>query len=175
MGGEEKGDQPVRIVVLMGVSGSGKTTVGRRLANDLGWRFFEGDAFHSPGNVAKMSQGVSLTDHDRDPWLKALRELIHDLTVNGQRAVIACSALKQLYRDRLTAGRPDVALVYLKGVPGLIYRRLQSRSGHFMKSDMLEGQLRALEEPHNVLVVDVDQAPETIVQHIKQSLRLNSP
>jgi gluconokinase len=175
MGREEKGHQPVRIVILMGVSGSGKTMIGQRLANELDWQFFEGDAFHSRRNVDKMSRGMALNDRDRDPWLKVLRELIHELTVEAQRAVITCSALKQVYRDRLTAGYPHVAIVYLKGGPGLIYRRLQSRSDHFMKADMLASQFSTLEEPRDALAVDIEQAPEIIIQQIKRALQLTKP
>jgi carbohydrate kinase (thermoresistant glucokinase family) len=175
MGREEKGHSPIRIVLLMGVSGSGKTMIGRRLAKELDWPFFEGDAFHSRRNVAKMSRGESLNDHDRNPWLTVLRELIQDLTVNEQRAVISCSALKQVYRDRLTAGYPHVAIVYLKGSPSLIHRRLQSRKDHFMKADMLPGQLSELEEPRDALAVNIEQEPEIIVQQIKQALRLTQP
>lgn len=175
MGCEEKGHQPVRIVILMGVSGAGKTMIGQRLADELGWQFFEGDAFHPRRNIAKMSRGMALNDRDRNPWLKVLRELIHDLTVEAQRAVITCSALKQVYRDRLTAGHPQVAIVYLKGSPGLIHRRLQSRSDHFMKADMLASQFSTLEEPRDALAVDIEQAPEIIVQQIKQALRLTKP
>lgn len=163
--GETKNSQEIRMVILMRVSGSGKATIGRQLADNLGRRFFEGDDFHSPGSLDKTGRGVALNDQDRSPWIEALREVIPHLTVTDQRAVMTCSALKQAYRDRLTVGFAQVALVYLKGGPDLIQRRLQSRTGHFLKAEMLGGQFRTLQEPRDVLVVDVEQAPAFIVQH----------
>lgn len=141
---EAKNSQEIRIVILMGVSGSGKSTIGRQLADNLGWRFVEGDDVHSPGSLDKMSRGVALNDQDRGPWIEALREVIHHLTVTDQRAVMTCSALKQSYRDPLTVGFAHVALVYLRGGADLIRQRLQLRTGHFMKDDLLESKLLML-------------------------------
>lgn len=171
--GEAKNPQGIRIVILMGVSGSGKSTIGHRLAEDLGWRFIEGDDFHAPANLDKMRRGVALNDHDRSPWIEVLRKMIRQVTVADQRAVIACSALKAAYRDRLTMGFPHVALVYLRGGADLIRQRLQLRTGHFMKDDLLESQFLTLEEPQTVPVVDVDLSPDLIVHRIKKVLQLD--
>ena len=165
-------DRSIRIIILLGVSGSGKTTVGQLLARELGWTFYEGDAFHSPGNIDKMRRGIALHDKDRGPWLQALRTLIHDLLAQSRHAVIACSALKQAYRDTLTEGYSHIAFVYLQGSYTLIARRLQSRTGHFMSSDLLVSQFMTLEEPHDVPMVDIDQPPDVIVQHIIRILEL---
>lgn len=157
----------------MGVSGSGKTTIGQLLAGDLGWSFYEGDDFHSQTNLAKMRDGVPLNDEDRIPWLQALHNLVLDLITKSQRAVITCSALKQIYRQWFTDARPQVSLVYLRGNYTLIHRRLQSRTMHFMKADLLDSQFRALEEPHDVPFVNVSEAPEVIVEQIKRMLPLH--
>jgi gluconokinase len=158
------------IIILMGVSGSGKTTVGRLLARDLGWPFYDGDDFHPQANIDKMRQGIPLTDADRDSWLTALRQQITALIANHQSAVLACSALKQAYRDRLRGDQPEVRFIYLKGDYALIRRRLRKRRGHFMKADLLTSQFAALEEPQGVPTVDIAQAPEAIVECIKQAL-----
>jgi len=160
------------IVILIGVSGSGKTTIGQLLAEDLGWQFYEGDDFHPQANIDKMSQGIPLTDADRAPWLAALNRLIRDLIREGRSAVIASSALKQAYRDRLLRDRQDVRVVYLKGDYDLIQKRLQERPGHFMKASLLASQFDALEEPEGVLAVDTTQEPETLVSLIKRELKL---
>jgi gluconokinase len=168
-----KDSHEIRVVILMGVSGSGKSTIGRRLAEDLGWQFLEGDDFHAPESLDKMRHGVALNDQDRGPWIEVLREVIRQISVTEQRAVIACSALKAAYRDRLTMGVPHVALVYLRGGPDLIRQRLQLRTGHFMKVGLLESQFLTLEEPQNVPVVDVDLSPDVIVHRIKKVLQLD--
>lgn len=160
------------IVILMGVSGAGKTTIGQLLAHDLGWPFSDGDDFHPQANIDKMRRGVALTDDDRDSWLTALQHLIHDLRREHQSAVIACSALKQSYRDHLLDGEKDIHCVYLKGDYTLIRQRLQERQRHFMKADLLASQFATLEEPQGVLAVDVAQEPEVIVRRIKQALGL---
>jgi gluconokinase len=158
------------IIILMGVSGSGKTTVGRLLARDLGWPFYDGDDFHPQANIDKMRQGIPLTDADRDSWLTALRRQIDNLIGNHQSAVLACSALKQAYRDRLRGDWPEVRFIYLKGDYALIRRRLRKRRGHFMKADLLTSQFATLEEPQGVPTVDIAQTPEAIVECIKQAL-----
>jgi len=160
------------IIILMGVSGSGKTTIGRLLAQDLGWPFYDGDDFHPQANVDKMRQGIPLTDDDRDSWLTALRHQIDTLIDDGQSAVLACSALKQAYRDRLGGNRPEVHFIYLQGDYALIRQRLQKRQGHFMKADLLTNQFDTLEEPEGVPAVDIAQAPEAIVGSIKRALGL---
>jgi len=160
------------IVILIGVSGSGKTTIGQLLAEDLGWRFYEGDDFHPQANIDKMRQGTPLTDVDRAPWLTALNRLIRDLVREGRSAVVACSALKQTYRDRLLRDTQGVCVVYLKGDYDLIQKRLQERPGHFMKANLLASQFDALEEPEGVLAVDTTQEPETIVSLMKRELKL---
>lgn len=160
------------IVILMGVSGAGKTTIGQLLAQDLGWPFSDGDDFHPQANIDKMRQGIALTDDDRDAWLTALQNLIHGFRRERQSAVIACSALKQSYRDRLLDGQQDVHFVYLKGDYNLVRQRLQKRQRHFMKAELLASQFATLEEPQGVLAVDVAQEPEVIVRRIKQALGL---
>ena len=160
------------VVILMGVSGAGKTTVGELLAAQLGWPFHDGDGFHPPANVAKMSRGEALTDEDRWPWLEALADHIRALADEGRSAVVACSALKASYRDRLLAGSDDARIVYLKGTYELIDRRLQARSGHFFDAGLLASQFEALEEPGDVVVVDVEQTPERVVAEIRRRLGL---
>ncbi len=156
----------------MGVSGAGKTTVGKLLALDLGWSFYEGDDLHPRSNVVKMAQGIPLTDEDRRPWLDRIRLLIDDLVSRGESGVIASSALKQAYRDQLVGDEDDVKLVYLKGEYLLIMARLEERQDHFMKGGLLESQFSAMEEPNGVVTLDVNQEPEVIVAAVKQALGL---
>jgi gluconokinase len=160
------------IIILMGVSGSGKTTIGSLLAQDLGWPFYDGDDFHPQANINKMRQGIPLTDEDRDSWLTALRHHIDTLLANRQSAVLACSALKQAYRDRLGGDRPAVRFIYLKGDYALIRQRLQKRQGHFMPADLLKSQFATLEVPEDVLAIDISRTPEVIVNSIKRALEL---
>ncbi len=160
------------VIILMGVSGVGKTTVGRRLAHDLGWPFYDGDDFHPRANIEKMRQGIALNDADRAAWLTALQQLIHDLIHRQQSAVIACSALKQAYRDRLGQDREEVRFVYLKGSFDLIRSRVQKRRHRFMPSTLLASQFATLEEPQEGLTVEVIHPPGTIVNRIKQALGL---
>lgn len=157
------------IIIMMGVSGSGKTEIGQTLAQEMGWDFFDGDDYHPAENIQKMSQGTPLTDDDRDVWLTSLEHLIHHQISVGQSAVIACSALKQRYRDRLQIS-PAVRFIYLKGDPDLIRQRLESRTGHYMPADLLDSQFAALEEPQNALIIHISQPPDDIVAIIKQLL-----
>jgi gluconokinase len=159
------------VIVLMGVSGSGKTTVGRALAAELGWKFYDGDDFHPRTNVEKMARGVPLDDADRAPWLEALRDLIKSCLARGEDAVLACSALKRSYREYLLIDE-RVRLVYLKGDYELLEGRLERRRGHYMKAGMLDSQFAALEEPRRGLTVDVSPPPEKIVETIRKGLGL---
>jgi gluconokinase len=161
-----------RIVVLMGVAGTGKSTVGQLLAQRLGWPFFDGDDFHPQANVDKMAAGRPLTDADRWPWLAALRGLIGQKLERGETAVIACSALKASYRARLLPDDPRLALVHLTGSPALIQERLQARPGHFFDASLLTDQLTTLEPPQEAaaLTVDIQLAPAEIVTTICRHL-----
>ena len=162
----------MRIVVLMGVTGAGKTTVGQQLAAALGWTFVEGDAFHPPANIAKMHRGEPLDDADRAPWLGAIRQRIDELVASAQSAVIACSALKRAYREVLARDRPEVTFVYLKASAALIAERLRHRAGHFMPPALLQSQLDTLEEPADGITVDAGPRPTTIVAAIRRRLSL---
>ncbi len=152
------------IIILMGVVGSGKTTIGKLLAQTLGWKFTDADEFHSPENIEKISHGIALNDSDRTPWLAALRHAIEQWNLDGQNVVLACSALKRTYRDELRAGL--VQFVYLKGDYELIRQRLRSRHGHFASESILKSQLADLEEPEHAITVEIDKAPEAIVSEI---------
>ena len=158
------------IIVLMGVAGSGKTTVGTMLAKTMKCSFLEGDSLHSKENIDKMSHGIPLTDADRTPWLAAIRARILDFFERGQDLVVGCSALKEQYR-RLLANDVPITWVYLKGTPALIRARLEHRPGHFMKADMLASQFEALDEPSGALVVDISASPGTIVKRIVSQVR----
>lgn len=160
------------IIVLMGVSGSGKTTVGRLLAQQLGWKYYEADDYHSSANVEKMRSGVPLDDADRRPWLEALRELIRECLERDESAVLACSALKESYRQFLLVDE-RVVLVYLRGDYEIIQRRLGQRRGHFMNPNLLGSQFGALEEPADAAAhVDVSSSPAEIVKEIRSRLAL---
>lgn len=163
------------VIVLMGVSGAGKTTVGRLLAATLGWPFYDADDFHSPANVALMRSGTPLTDADRAPWLATLRELIAGCLRDGASAVLAASALKASYRDAMTpegAGPDAVRFVYLEGDQALLRQRLAARAGHFMPVSLLASQFAALQEPRDAVTVDVAADPATIVERIRAALRV---
>lgn len=153
----------------MGVSGSGKTTVGHRLAQELGWEFVDGDDYHPAVNIEKMARGEPLNDEDRAPWLAILRRIIAQRMDSGENAIIASSALKQAYRNQLIVG-PNVKTIYLKGSPSLLHSRLQNRGGHYMKPNMLESQLETLEEPTNAIVIDVSGTVDDIVSQIRREL-----
>jgi len=157
------------VLIIMGVSGAGKTTVGRVLARRLDWKFFDADDLHSRENKEKIQNGVPLTDEDRIPWLEALRNLINGLDTP---AVIACSALKKSYRDILAGSGRDVRLVYLGGDKELIRGRLERRKGHFAGAGILESQLGDLEEPEDALWEDIEPDPETIADDIVRKLKL---
>jgi gluconokinase len=154
------------VVVVMGVAGSGKSTVAKALATELNATFLDADDFHSPANVAKMARGEALTDQDRDGWLTALRARIDQALAHEERAVLACSALKRVYRDKLGVGKPGVVLVYLKGSYELIRERLHWRTDHFFKESMLASQFAALEEPTEAIVVEAGEGTEAIVRAI---------
>ena len=162
-------------LVVMGVSGSGKSTIAERLAARLGWRYEDGDGFHPPANVAKMSAGHALTDEDRWPWLQAIAEQIDRLSADGQRAVVACSALKRSYRDILVHGRDDIRIVFLNGTQDLIADRLAARKGHFMPPGLLASQFRTLEPPQPAerpLTVSIDAPVEAVVDDILRQLKV---
>ena len=157
------------IIIVMGVSGCGKTTIAKKLAEKLNWEFFEGDQYHPPENIARMSHGVPLTDQDRAIWLTTLANLISDQLQSNQQAVLACSALKQKYRLQLAVDQ-RVRFVYLKVDQNSLLQRLQQRGDHFMKPDMLVSQLLALEEPADAITLDANEEPEKIVEKVIMEL-----
>ena len=160
------------IVALMGVSGAGKTTVGKLLSERLGWPLLDADDFHPPASIEKMRSGIALTDDDRWPWLDRLNGLLKDKESHGESALLACSALKSKYRDRLAAGCSDLRWVYLKGSFELIDSRLKARKGHYMKAGLLESQFAALEEPSDAITADISAAPEAIADAVEAALAL---
>ena len=162
------------VAVVMGVSGSGKSTIAARLAAELGWEYQEGDALHPPANVEKMKGGTPLTDADRLPWLRRIAERIDDWRAHGRSGVVTCSALKRSYRDVIAGDRSDVVVVYLAGSPELIKQRLAQRRGHFMPPALLDSQFAVLEEPaadEDVIVANIAGTPEEIVGTIAAPLR----
>ena len=158
------------IVIVMGVTGAGKTTIGRALATALGWEFHDGDDLHSEANKLKMHSGIALDDADRAPWLAAIRQLIEAMLSQGRDGVVACSALKQSYRDEIVVDPNAVKIVYLKGSKEMIAERLRNRGAHFMDPDLLQSQFDTLEEPRDAIVVDIAAAPEAIVNEIVAAL-----
>ena len=158
------------VVVVIGPAGAGKTTVGQALARQLGWPFHDGDDLHSAASIAKMTRGEPLTDADRWPWLDAIHERIARYERAGEPAVIACSALKQTYRDRLRAGLTEVRFVYLDASAALLEERLETRAGHFMKREMVRTQLADLEPPRHALTIDASCSPDQIVASIRRAL-----
>ena len=162
-------------LIVMGVSGAGKSTIGEKLAERLGWSYEDGDKFHPASNVAKMSAGQPLTDEDRWPWLQAIADEIERVCEAAEHVVIASSALKRAYRDVLVHGRPDVRIIYLDGPQELIASRLALRKNHFMPPGLLESQFRTLEPPdasENPVTVSIDGSVETIVDEIVRQLGL---
>jgi gluconokinase len=157
------------VVLLMGVTGSGKTTIGQALAESLHWQFIDADDFHPSSNVAKMRAGIPLNDADRAPWLAALRTHIVGWLNSEANVVLACSALKQAYRDEVVVS-PDVRVVYLRGSGELITARLKERHGHYMDPNLLSSQFATLEEPRDALVVDVDASVDEMVKQIRKGV-----
>ena len=150
------------IVLVMGVAGVGKTTIGEPLARALGWRFLDADDYHPPENVAKMKAGIALQDADRWPWLGRLNRELEEL----ENAVLACSALKETYRERLAQGIPDFTVVYLHASPALIRARLESRQHRYMPATLLDSQLATLEPPADAIAIDVAGTPQDCVATI---------
>jgi gluconokinase len=157
------------IVVIMGVTGSGKTTVGSLLAKQLGWKFFDADDFHSAANKEKMRRGIGLDDADRAPWLEAMHTAMLGWEADGENAVLACSALKRAYRKLLRQG-VSTRFFYLRGTAELIVQRLQHRSGHYATVGLVASQLADLEEPRDAEVVDISTTPEEIAAEIRRRL-----
>jgi gluconokinase len=163
----------VVIVVVMGVSGSGKSTVGKILASKLGWTFVEGDDFHPPANVEKMRKGIPLDDNDRWPWLDAIHRRLEEASKRGENVVLACSALKHSYQHYLTHFTPEsIRYVYLSGSEELIRQRLSQRTGHFMNPGLLHSQFETLEPPDEAIQVDIAPSPDLIAEAIRLKLGL---
>ncbi len=160
------------IIIVMGVSGSGKTTIGKLLADSLEWEFSDADTFHSPENVEKMRRGIPLTEDDRIPWLEDLQTAIKHWLQENKNVVLACSALKDSYRQFLVLDSERIKLVYLKGSYELIQMRLQERSNHYMSKKLLDSQFYTLEEPVDTLCIDIAQSPQIIVQNIRTALEI---
>jgi gluconokinase len=162
------------IIVVMGVAGSGKTTAGALLARELGWQFHDADDHHPPGNVAKMRGGTPLNDLDREDWLVSLEELIADLSRNAQSGVLACSTLKEGYRERFRAAAESstgrIEFVYLKVSAEVAEERLRARRDHFMPANLIRSQFEALEEPSDALEIDATQPLSRIISHIRSAL-----
>jgi gluconokinase len=161
------------VIIICGVAGVGKTTIGQLLAQELAWKFYDADDFHSVANIAKMKSGVPLTDADRQPWLGKLRELVQECLVAGKNAVLACSALKKAYRDRLRVS-DGVKFVFLRGNRSNITEQLQHRPEHFMNPALLDSQFEDLEEPQpseRVLSLELGQSPRDLVESIRTTLK----
>lgn len=165
------------VIIIFGVSGAGKTTIGKLLAEELGWGFVEADDFHPGANIDKMRRGIPLTDEDRWPWLERLRELIKKCVEAGENAVLACSALKRVYRQQLRTS-DEVKFVFLRGDYALIAKQLHRRRGHFMEPELLQSQFADLEEPkpdEDALTIELGGTPRELVDEIKTKLRLARP
>lgn len=156
----------MKFLIVMGVSGCGKTSVARALAEKVGWNFYDADDFHPPENVARMKSGIALDDSDRAPWLASLHQLISSSLKGDLPGVLAFSALKENYRQQLVQGNDGVGFIYLKGSYDLIWSRMEKRTGHYMKPQMLQSQFKALEEPSNALTIDISMSVDDIVQQI---------
>lgn len=156
----------MRQFVVMGVSGCGKSTVAKLLAEKTGGLFFDADDFHPPANKAKMAAGIPLTDEDRQPWLAAMNRLLKEHAAEPGYLFLACSALRQIYRDWLGEGLPGLRFIYLKGSREVIGRRLQARKGHFMPAALLESQFATLEEPRDAIVAPIDCPPPEMAERI---------
>jgi len=164
-------DKPM-VIVVMGVTGVGKTTIGKQLANTLGWPFYDADDFHPSTNVEKMRQGMALVDEDRLPWLKALNVLIKESLNRGSSAVLACSALRASYRELLKDGNEGVHFVYLSARSEIVQARLNARVGHFMNPTLLASQFQTLEVPSDAIHVNAERSPDEVVQEIIAALGL---
>jgi gluconokinase len=162
------------VILLMGTTGAGKTTVGKLLATRLGWTFLDADDFHPPANIEKMKHGIPLTDADRLPWLERIHAELVRLSAAAKNVALACSALKQSYRDQLSAGL-EIHIVYLRGSYEQMRRHIEQRHGHFAGESILAGQFADLQEPQNALVLDVSHPPDRLASEIISSLRLRQP
>lgn len=158
------------VILLMGTTGAGKTTIGTRLARELGWTFLDADDYHPAPNIEKMSKGIPLADEDRAPWLAAIHAELLRRTALGENVVLGCSALKQKYREVLSAGLA-MKIIYLKGSYDEMLRHIQGRLGHFAGAAILAGQFADLEEPRDAIVVDVSKAPDEIIAELRGRLR----
>ena len=159
-----------RFLIVMGVSGSGKTTIGQAVASKLGWDFYDADDFHPQENIAKMAMGIPLTDADRAPWLASLHDLIESCLTRDRPGILACSGLKESYRQFLLEGNERVEIIYLRGSYELIRSRMSARKNHYMKPEMLQSQFDALEEPTDALTVDISLSVDEITQKILQHM-----
>ena len=162
------------VSVIFGVAGVGKTTVGKLLAKDLEWKFYDADDFHSAANIKKMRSGVPLSDQDRQPWLRQLRQLIERCLAEKEDAVLACSALKKKYRDELRAG-PDVKFIFLRADRGRVTQQLKNRRGHYFEPNLLDAQFADLEPPtsgEDALTIDIEGGPSELVAQIEKQLQL---
>jgi len=172
----DNADEAPCALILMGVAGSGKSTIAEGVASRLGWHYADGDTFHPASNIAKMSAGIPLTDEDRWPWLQAIADEIDRICAAGERAVVACSALKRAYRDVLVHGRADVRIVFLDGTKQLIADRLSQRKGHFMPAGLLDSQFKTLERPgadERPVTVSIDAPVAAIVADIVRQLNFD--